>query len=539
MLKKYFQLFYSFISNNKILFIAFTSAIVYLPFINKPFHMDDPFFLYAARAINISPLNPFSVKLFYNLFTNNKNPLFFFYFTGLARLIAGEHETLIHAFYYIFYLSGGVIFYFLCKNNKMPPVMPALLLLFSPMSLLTATSIMSDFPFIVFSLASIYLFTEALEKQNHSLAVLASAALFASIMTKYYGIIIAVVFIYIITARKKYSFLYYIIAPLALLGVWTFFTPHQNSNHFTFVLQQLGIHFPLRKETLSFLTTIGGISIFPFCWPALIWRRKILLAVYISCFLVFELIFIFAVNNIFQASCAGIYLANCLVIYFLMAKRLYQSFTDKDYLFSGLSLWFFGQTLFLAVLPFYMSGRYALPLLPPLVILFFREAKDNIPEAYLKPFLWATLILTLLLASALTISDYKLGSVYRDFAAEASSSFNKEKTGYLGDYGFAYYLDREGFKKFDPNKHEYLITAKYSSAHIIFSGDKVFEEAKKNYTIFSAIPKSDKFFLRIWDPSAFAGFHLNMFGYIPWGVSSKPMEVFYIYRKRTTDSFQN
>jgi hypothetical protein len=168
-------------------------------------------------------------------------------------------------------------------------------------------------------------------------------------------------------------------------------------------------------------------------------------------------------------------------------------------------------------------------------MLFLREAKDNLPAAYLKQFLSATLVLTLLLAAALTISDYKLASIYRDFSAEAALSYNKEKTGYLGDYGFAYYLDRKGFKKFDPDRHEYLIMAKYSSSHIIFSGDKTFEEAKKDYTILAAVPKSDKYFLRIWDPAAFAGFHLNMFGYIPWGISDKPMEVFYVYRKRVPE----
>jgi hypothetical protein len=222
-----------------------------------------------------------------------------------------------------------------------------------------------------------------------------------------------------------------------------------------------------------------------------------------------------------------------------MSKRLYISLKENDYLFTALGLWFFIHTLFLALYPSIMTGRYTLPLVPPLIILFLKEAKDNIPETYLKPALAVTLTLTLLLAITLSAADYKLGSIYRDFSKEYSNSFDKEKTGYLGDYGFAYYLDREGFKKFNPDKHEYLIMAKYSSAHIIFSGDKVFEEAKKNYGIFAAIPKADKFFLRIWDPSAFAGFHLNMFGYLPWGISDKPMEVFYIYRKRTTDSIQN
>ncbi|HBU69130.1 MAG TPA: hypothetical protein DEE98_01970 [Elusimicrobia bacterium] len=61
-----------YVSSNKwltehpLLSIVLYSLAAYLSFIAKLFHIDDVSFLSAARAINSSPLHPFSVPVFYD-----------------------------------------------------------------------------------------------------------------------------------------------------------------------------------------------------------------------------------------------------------------------------------------------------------------------------------------------------------------------------------------------------------------------------------------------------------------------------------------
>ena len=100
------------------------------------------------------------------------------------------------------------------------------------------------------------------------------------------------------------------------------------------------------------------------------------------------------------------------------------------------------------------------------------------------------------------------------------------RTGYLGNYAFDYYMQKNGFSRFDEENHKFLVLARYGSVHFIYGGNPVIAKLGAKLKLMNEIPKDAGFPLRIWDPTAFAGFHLNMFGYIPWGLSRAPMEEF-------------
>jgi hypothetical protein len=183
-------------------------------------------------------------------------------------------------------------------------------------------------------------------------------------------------------------------------------------------------------------------------------------------------------------------------------------------------------------LPSMMAARYVLPMLPPLVIFFFLEADAQLPSGVKRLFLKATLMLTVVLGFALNIADYKLANIYRKFAREIKTNLSQTNTGFLGDYAFAYYLQKNGFVRYDPSQHNFLLIAKYASSHEIFGRNEALMEMADKYTLVATIPASTNPVLRVWDPSAFAGFHLNMFGYIPWGISDQPMDTFYLFRRK-------
>lgn len=507
------------------------SLLVYIPFLNKPFHIDDPFFLYAARAIDLSPLHPFAASGFYDLWKDNFNSIAFYYFPAAARALLGENEILMHSAYFIFFAAAVYYFRLACVNAGIKSAAPTLLFLASPLTLLTGTSIMSDLPLVAFLLASFYHLASFAENGRPGDLAVSLAAFAAAALTKYYAVVfIPLYFAAFALYGRRNALKYAALAALALaaaFAVYAFF----RQPHILYVLGKLGwIHSPVRKETLSFLTTLGGISVFPLCFLLLLGRDTVKPAIYAAVLPAAFILSITAGLNAAQAAAMSLYSANSVFIFYVVWKRFRRSVAEKNRAATLMTLWFFAYSLFLMLFPNIMAGRYVLPLLPPLIICLYLELRDlpGTPKHASAFFVLSTLALGL----ALNTADYKLAGIYRDFGKEASGRIPAEQTGYLGHYAFDYYMQKNGFERFDIKKHKYLIMSKYASAHVVYGGGAALERIKKEYALASIIPKGEKYPLRVWDPTAFAGFHLNMFGYLPWGISSDPMETFYVFARK-------
>jgi len=524
----------NFVAHHNITAILLSGIAVYIPFICKPFHMDDPFFIYAARAIDMAPFHPFSVHSFYNLWGSNFNSILFYYFTATLRAIIGENEIGMHCGYLVFFIGAGVILYLLCRSMKIHSIIPALLLLFSPLSMLTSSGIMSDFPFVFFLLSAVYCFVKGMEQNDDPLLIAVSMlAILCAIFTKYYGLLIIIPLAFLAVAHRKYKYLLYFLTLLICFALSAVAFSHGSESHFMYVIRQLGwMHSPIRKETLSFLTTLGGVTVFPLSYLALIGNRPKRWIVYIGAFMLVEFALFYVRWHTFAVHTASLYLVNSCILFTFVIERTLRSLRKKEYIVSAMGLWFLSYSIFIMTLPSMMAARYVLPMLPPLVIFFFLEADAQLPSGVKRLFLKATLMLTVVLGFALNIADYKLANIYRKFAREIKTNLSQTNTGFLGDYAFAYYLQKNGFVRYDPSQHNFLLIAKYASSHEIFGRNEALMEMADKYTLVATIPASTNPVLRVWDPSAFAGFHLNMFGYIPWGISDQPMDTFYLFRRK-------
>ncbi|MFH1368464.1 MAG: glycosyltransferase family 39 protein [Elusimicrobiota bacterium] len=511
--------------------IIIFSVLAYLPFLNKPFHIDDPFFLYAARAIGLSPLHPFDIAGAIDLWKHNYNPIFFYYFTALLRAVFGENEIFMHAGYFIFYVTAGIYFYLICKAINIKGIAPALLFLSSPIALLAGTSIMSDFPLIALFLISFYYFIAYLKNDSPLSMAISSLALLAAVFTKYYAGVFIFLYIIMLIICGKWKVLKYLSVILSLLLAALFIYSHSHQIHPLYIFERLGwAHSPVRKETLSFLTTLGGISIFPLCYLLLMGKNAAKWVAYSTALVISAVFCSMAGFGVFAVISASVYLANAVLVFFMAGERLYISFKSKEYPVISAMLWFFGYALFLMIFPNIMAGRYVLPLLPPLILCLYIHVEETGRAG--RSFSVIAVFSTLLLGLALNSADYKLAGIYRDFAIEASGNISAPQTGYMGNYAFEYYMQKKGFERFDIKKHKYLIMTKYGSVHVIYGGDPILKDIRKKFILAREIPKEENYLLRIWDPTAFAGFHLNMFGYIPWGISAKPMETFYVFEKK-------
>lgn len=528
---KYLQNVYRWAQEHPLYSIGIFALLVYLPFLNKPFHMDDPFFIYAARAIDLSPLHPFTSTGFYDLWKDNFNSIAFYYFPGLIRAIGGENEILMHSVYFIFFLTAALYLYSICGKAGINSIVPALLFTASPIVLLTGTSTMSDFPFLTFILVSFYHLVSYVEKNRAGDLAISIVFLLAAVFTKYYAAVFIGLYalVFLMYGRRK-ELKYLALSALVVMAA-LIIASFSSQVHIFYVLGKMGwIHSPIRKETLSFLTTLGGVSIFPLCFLLLLGKDKLKLILYVVSLFAAFIVSGMAALKPLHAAAMAVYSANALLIFFIIGRRLYLSLREKNNVVALVSVWFFLYSAFLAFFPNIMAGRYVLPLLPPFMICLYLEIQE-IYAARKNPSL-IVLFSTLILGLILNAADSKLANIYRDFGKEASASIYVKQTGYLGHYAFDYYMQKNGFERFDIGKHKYLLMSKYGSAHIIYGGSPVLEQVKKNYALIDTITKNDKYLVRVWDPTAFAGFHLNMYGYLPWGISSSPMETFYLFARK-------
>src|SRR5262249_50842326 len=101
-----------------ILILVIAAAILILPFANKPFHIDDPYFIDIAQNILKNPLDPFSgaVTLLdqdYQIFrasrtapntfeTMSHPPLVPYFIALVAKLTGGIHEVPLHLSFFLF-----------------------------------------------------------------------------------------------------------------------------------------------------------------------------------------------------------------------------------------------------------------------------------------------------------------------------------------------------------------------------------------------------------------------------------------------------
>jgi len=176
-----------------------------LPFLAKPIHIDDAFFLAIAEQIARDPLHPFDFA--YNwtgvpdlVAREMKNPPLVFYFQALWHSLgiavgvdAPGHfdEHWLHAGFAPFAIVATQAFYSLAARATSAPLLPALLLATCPAFWVSATSAMIDVPLVAAMLVALL----ALERAREAASPLAPAftagvAASAAVLSKYAAVVL-------------------------------------------------------------------------------------------------------------------------------------------------------------------------------------------------------------------------------------------------------------------------------------------------------------------------------------------------------------
>ena len=131
-------------------FLAIVAVIAALvPFLNKAFHIDDPLFLWMAQQVSQHPADPygFSVNWYVSakpMFSIMQNPPLNAYYIALAAKFLGWSELAMHGAFLVPAVAAVLGTFFLAQRLSGSPLLGALLMLFTPVFLVSATTVMCD-----------------------------------------------------------------------------------------------------------------------------------------------------------------------------------------------------------------------------------------------------------------------------------------------------------------------------------------------------------------------------------------------------------
>ncbi len=526
-----------------------------IPFLGQPFHMDDNFYMDMARNARLNPLFPndtpyvFEGRYLPDMGSHSHPPLQT-YFLALIQRSFGEGrgtERIYHSWALIYPFLSVVAFYFLCARFVERPVWPSLLLAGCPLFMVMQHNLMTDIPTLAFWLVAATSFIWAVDHKSRALFAMSSAFLFAAMFTSYQSAAL-VPLLGFYQWRKRGGSRGWLALLLPVVGMTLWFGVNYLHYHRFLLGDTLG-YIDSRHATalrtigikmIAFLGYQGWLVVFPI-FLLYAWARGLrgrlagtffLAAAYLAQLVVprYALAekFIFIVGIV-----TGFFVFLHLACFFLGALRGRENsigMEPADGQFLG--LWYLGVSFYCILILTEGSARYILPLVPPVLICFFRSLEVSEAIEYRAPV--SPLFSASMLASGglvfslgwgllLSHADLEFARIYPRAAQESSRMVSGTDSYYGGEWGFRYYLSQEGVKQLPTDESKilggsWLLRPKLAVPYQPSAALMSMTMPSQTLSYEPATP------LRLLDLHSPAGFYSTGWGLLPFSLSRKALE---------------
>jgi 4-amino-4-deoxy-L-arabinose transferase-like glycosyltransferase len=543
--------------------LAGLTFICLLPFLGKPFNIDDPLFVWVAQQIVHHPLNPYGFpvvwyKVEMPMSVVTKNPPLASYYAAAFGAWTNWSEVALHLAFLLPALIVIVVTYELARDMTRRPVLAALLTLAAPAFLVSSTSVMSDLPMLALWMLCLLLWRKGLESENKLYFLLGAILIALCALTKYFGAcLIPLLLAYSLLRRKRVTAWapFFLLPVLVLLGyqLWTkdlygrglLWDAAEYARNTSAVLSpsKLG-------NFLVGLSFTGGCALPVLTMAPILFRKRWIAGALGLAILPAVLV---AWNVLGDLSRNGdkaplvitlvVFIAGGILTILLSVIDWHKERTADSVL---LALWVLGTFGFAALLNWTVNARSILPLIPAVAILIARALdrrdKDrpeidhleiDRPETTgLKPALpawvvaapvFASLAISLWLASSDTALAYSTREAARQVMQRHTAA--QGRIFFTGHWGFQYYMQELGAKPVDLLKADIkggdtIVSPENNTNKIPFlpqfiaSTESV--EINANYGIASMNAKMN------------AAYYASVFGSLPFAFGPVPPEVYSI-----------
>jgi 4-amino-4-deoxy-L-arabinose transferase-like glycosyltransferase len=536
--------FHKKLSLNKPVMLVVVTAACLAPFINKPFHIDDPLFLWTAKQIQSKPavFYGFSVNWYgYEepMYRVMKNPPLTSYYIAAAASVLGFSEAALHTAFLLPAAAAILGTYYLARRFTAKPALAALSTLLTPAFLVSSTNIMCDTMMLAFWVWAIFLWVRG-TNNNDRLCLFCSAVLIAlCALTKYFGMsLIALLFAYTLTnkIKPKYILLFLLVPVVILAGYqWLTFSLYgrgllSDASHYSLTSQyKISV-----LKVLGVLAFTGGCTITALFFGVLVLpRRAFIPGVAATVLLIIGLISArkigairtYADNHVnwgFVIQLGLMCVAGTGVIWLCAADLLKHRSADSFLLF----LWVLGTFVFAGFINWTINARSVLPLIPAVGILIARRVDFKFGEG--KIVRWpiiASAVISLLVCRA----DYVLAGIAPKAAASVmqTTSSSAGAVWFEGHWGFQYYMEALGGKAVDYGNTVF----KSRDIIIVPACNTNAEMPPEGFAPKIDVRKYDQFPLAATrSETLYADFYSSSWGPLPYAIGKSGPEVYHICR---------
>ena len=522
--------------------LALVTLAVFVPFLAKPFNIDDPLFIWVAQQIYLHPGNPYGFDVnwahtVFPMWNVTDNPPLACFYLALGAGFFGWSEIGLHLAFLLPALAVVLGTRRLAGRFCRHPSLAALATLFTPVFMVSGLTVMCDVLMLAFWVWSVIFWVEGMERDDFGFLALSGLLVALAALTKYYGVsLLPLLLAYgLFRLRRPGRWMIYLLIPLAALYAYQDATialyghnlllrAAQFTSFFTALGKQTASYSPT-ATALTALTFTGGCVAAATFFAPLLWRRWALAASGLGAVLIAAvLLFSSTVGN----SSAGVkfqivfWAAGGIGVATLAIADIVQRRDAGAWL---LVLWVLGTLAFAAFCNWTVNGRSILPMTPAVGILIVRRLELRFPAGDKAWFRGAVICLTASAALSLLIThaDVVLARAVRESARETCAKLHSQGRNiwFQDHWGFQYYMEEQGALAID------------LANPALKPGDKFAVPANNTHlrsprldtsAPSEVITVSKSRFLTTMDGSAGAGFYASLDGPLPFAFGAVPPE---------------
>ncbi len=526
------------------------------PFLSQPFHMDDNFYMDMARNALRNPLYPNDTPYVFDGFSvqdmgSHSHPPLQTYFLAVILRFAGEgpgKEWIYHACDLVYGLLAVVSMYFLSACLVARPLWPSVALACCPLFMVMQHNLMTDLPTLSFWLASIAAFVWAVNSGSRRLYLASSVFQLFAMFVSYHSVALAPLLgFYQLRKKGRAAGWAALAAPLALMGLWFALS---SLHYHRFLLSGTADYLQLREwnafsvlgtKLLALLEYQGWLILFPasllYVFARGLRGRLLALASVGAAYCAW------AIAPSYRGLDKVIFVIGLVTGVFVLGRMAglvvstWQRFHSKPEFdlpdIEFLSLWYFGMVAISLFAFTEGSARYIMPLIPPVLIVFFRQLELMETEEYRKPprsvlstgfVANGSLALSVAWGLILSHADLEAARVYPPLARAFAGIADGLPAYYAGEWGFRYYMSRAGIKQLPRDDSAVRGGSFVAMPKLAIPYDPP-AALKGMMAPVETITCDVKTPVRLLDSSVPAGFYSTGWGWLPFSLSSGHLEV--------------
>lgn len=529
-------------SDNRILAgcLAITAAAL-LPFANKAFHIDDPYYIWVAQHIVDHPFDYYGLSInWYGrplpVYEMHVSPPFVPYYLAVWGSLFGWSEFALHIAFLPFALLFVGATQALAQRFSRSPLLAVLLTVLSPLFLVTATNIMLDLPMSAFFVAAIAAWCKGIDERHRG--YLAIGALFTglSALCKYFGVAALPLFwVYAIARRENvWRWAPYYTIPFAL------FAGEQTATYMLYgrslFINAVDIAATASNPTIFRIATAlsftGGcmVGALAFAWHMR--PRRNCAAVYSLLAMLTGICatIVMALNpsedglpalsllQLFVFTLGGV------IVLVLASADIYKKRSADSAL---LFCWVLGTFAFAALMNWSVTARTLLPLAPPTAILIARRI-DALYEnaARFRRSFAVPLTACAAISFACGAADYAWARSIRDTARAFVAEAKRQTTStyFQGHWGWQYYLQQGGLAPLDVTKATFRPGDFVLSPQNNVNVEQIPARNAGEVTT-TEVPTSKG--LAVMSHQLGAGYYTDLFGPLPFAFGTRQTDVYH------------